>query len=194
MDWLDRIIDIVRRLQTWLRRLREYWFGYGNYTDPPWRWNRRRQRWELRDSETKSYHCTEYVCARIESRAPVWGGADGGIETHEVVAELERLRWGTEGCDCGCDEGESKNCVAVYFEDGAVIHAAIFDHEHCDWGGKLGAALPIARFRRAEDYYHPDAVPENAEIRIYCPQEGGTAPADGAQLTDEEMHRRGRSQ
>ena len=190
MDPFERAVEAIRRFMKWLR---EYIFGYGNYASPPWEWDMRRQRWVLQGSRSKSYHCTEHICARIESRDPLWGAAAGdGIETGEFLAELARLKWGPEGCRCGCDEGQSKNCVAVYFEKGDVIHAAIFDHVHCDWGGKLGAGAPVARFRRPEDWYENRRVPPDGEIRIYCPQEGGTKPADGQQLTDEELHRRAR--
>lgn len=119
----------------------------------------------------------------------------GTTETEEVVDRLRRLGWVRRepACDCGCGPGQTKDCVVLYVQDGVVFHAAIFDHVHCDWGGKLSATGAIVRYRRAGDYLRACGdIPERAEMWFYCPRpasEGpSTAPADGEQKTDEWLH------
>lgn len=196
-DIIDWLREFLRRLQEWLEEL----FGYGNYR-PPWHWDRENKRWIYGGSEDgyplpgggtgeqKSYVCTESVIARIEGRGPNAG--DVGVDTDEVEERLRRLGWVPGECNCGCGEGQSRNCVVLYVLNGDVFHAAIFDHARCDWGSKLSAGGPIARFKRARDYL--DGSPAGSRMVFYCPGPPGSRPGGGdpvvprRQLTDEQLH------
>lgn len=195
MTWLYRLLQALRRwlagAPAWVRRWLERILGYGDYDPRVWRWDRRRRRWVLRDSEEggspKSYNCTEYCIARIRGEPPRWGG-DGSqtTETDEIEARLGDLGWVTGDCRCGLGPGENRDCVVVYIAQGQVVHAAILDKVRGDWGGKLGPGSPIGRFRRPEDYYPDGRVPDGESMRFYCAR----TPLTEAQLTDEELHRR----
>ncbi len=189
----DLVVDIVRILVRIFASPPPP--GYGDYDTDRWRWDPRRKRWVLRASEDdpKSYNCTEYVIARIEGRPPLWGGdEDETTETEEIEGKLKELGWhrGDGECDCGLGEGQTEDCVVVYMCGGQVQHAAILDKVHGDWGGKLMAGSPIARYRRPEDYFENGEVPEDCEMRFYCPPE----PLEGEQKTDEWIHEHARRQ
>ena len=189
--WMRRIREILERIARWIRRiLEEMRTGYGDYDRSKWRWDPRRRRWILEDSEQggtpKGYNCTEYCIARIQGRPPRWGGDPAlTTETDEIERKLADLGWTTGECDCGLATGQSPDCVAVYVCDGQVVHAAILDKVHGDWGGKLSAGGPIARFRRPEDYFEEGRVPDGCAIRFWCPPR----PLGGTQLPDDQLHR-----
>lgn len=167
---------------------------YGDYDTDRWRWDRRRRRWVLRGSEgegRKGYNCTEYCMARIEGRPPTWGGdEEHTTETEEIEDELRDAGWhrGDGECNCGTGEGQTRDCVVVYVCEGVVVHAAILDKVHGDWGGKLSAGGPIARYQRPQDYFEDGEVPEGCEMRFYCPE----TPLTGEQKTDEWIHEHAR--
>ncbi len=206
MDWIEQVLS---RWAPGLLRIFCHWFGYRRrlFSRPPWRWNMAKQRWELTGSNGKGYICTESVIARIEGRAPRWEPETGFCETQDVETRLRDLGWVRRNgeCNCGCEPGQNRNCVVVYWENGQVGHAAIFDHIRCDWGSKLGAGLPVARFRRPEDYYRGADRAADAEMRFSCPkganEPGGPgvaptypppppppSPPAHRQNTDEEQH------
>jgi len=194
--FFDLVVDIVRIIVRIFASPPPPPRGYGDYDTDVWRWDPRRKRWVLRDSESerKGYNCTEYCIARIEGRAPLWGGdEDETTETEEIEDKLKELGWhrGDGECNCGTGEGQTRDCVVVYACHDVVVHAAILDKVHGDWGGKASAAGPIERYRRPEDYFNESGeVPADCEMRFYCPPE----PIPGEQKTDEWLHENAREQ
>lgn len=174
-DVVDWIRDAWRRLVSWIHYVL---FGYGTYGPPDWHWEMGKHRWIYTPSrhDPKGYVCSEYAIARIESRGPHCSGPLA-TNTDAVIARLGALNWieRPEGCNCGCGAEQCHDCVVVYWEGGMVQHVAVFDRANCDWGGKLGAALPIARYRRPEDYYPDSRVPAGAQMRFFCPRRAGEA-------------------
>jgi hypothetical protein len=189
MGFLTRIIAWVRRL---LRRMR--WrrkFGAN------WRPNPTHPGWlnyiPTEGADNRPYTCAEYVEARIRGQKPRWGAGSGEATTDNIAARLTALGWvrGDAECQCGCGGGQCRDCVVLYVDaDGDPAHAAIFDRVRCDWGGKLGGGLPIARFMDPGDYNRGVTPPFT--MQFWCPRKAGPGVSAGTspatQLTDEALH------
>jgi hypothetical protein len=173
--------------------------GYQNpgattqYTDPLWHWNEAKKRWELRGSDgasdpsgDKSYTCVQYALAKVQGKAPDLSDPNQvSADEDNVVTRLQALGFARCDCErCGCKTGELSDCVVVYRSktDQKVFHVAVFDKEHCDWGGKLSAGGPIAHFSKPSDYLDPSDT--DSEFSCYCHQNQGAANT----ITDEQLN------
>ena len=152
-ELVDAFSDLISEIIGTLRRFFRSDPPYRPYDTDEWCWDADCKRWILKTSETaplKSYNCTEYTIGKLTPRAPLWGGsADTTTETEEIEQELTRNGFTAQANanGCGCVSGSAKPCAVVYSEQGMVVHAAVFDPNTCDWGGKLSANGPVARLR-----------------------------------------------
>ncbi len=171
-NFISRFIGTIRRFfQRRPRSLRPY---NRRYDTNKWHWDARCKRWILKASETeprKSYNCSEYTIGKLTPRAPLWGGSDTTtIETDEIEQELTRKGYTAQNNanGCGCVGNSAKPCAVVYFDQGTVVHSAAFDPTTCDWGGKLSARGPIARFEKPEHYMLCQENAGSVTMRFYC--------------------------
>ncbi len=187
---------VPRAVSSSVSQWRDSKFGYGTYT-APWHWNPDGDRWQYGPSEGdghKPYQPSEYVIARIESRAPRWGARSGAITFDALETRLAQLNWLRRPREhFGSELGQGRDGVVLYKAGGVVFHAAIFDHSHGDWGGKLAELMPIGRFKRPEDFLGEGL--SRVTMEFYGPRWNGEAggaagitPVPGRQKTDEWLH------
>lgn len=149
---------------------------------PPWTWQPDAAwgdaggYWKLDGSEAEpsgghSCDCAQYVLAKIQGRGPMRADeSDPG----KLAPLLLGLGYTAVDCElCGCGRGQCTDCVVIYSRGGRAFHAAVFDRELCDWGGKRNAAMGIIRFRRPSDYLR-----ENDTMVCYCRRTPGPYISD----------------
>jgi hypothetical protein len=169
--------------------------GYdpARYPDPPWVWRPDPNfgvsggYYELRGSSggegphnpgrRHSYECVQYTLGKIQGRPP----RQTDITDVDVLTqELKRLGYHEQPCaGCGCDPGQCQDCVVIYSNNIGRYHAAVFDRQSCDWGGKATGRHPIVRFKDAGDFAR-----QGETWVCYCRN-----PA-GPYISDVEMNRR----
>jgi hypothetical protein len=154
------------------------------HPSPPWTWEPDPAwgdaggYWKLDGSEGMadssgghSCDCVQYVLAKIQGRGPTRADeADPG----KLAPLLLGIGYTPIDCElCGCGQGQCTDCVVIYSRDGRAFHAAAFDRELCDWGGKRNAAWGIIRYRRPGDYLR-----ENDTMVCYCRRTPGPYISD----------------
>jgi hypothetical protein len=149
---------------------------------------------ELEGSNSKNYNCVQYTLAKIKGEAPT---KDTPADTATVVNELLKAGYKKVDCsECNCDPGKCRNCAVVYRVKGGdastVFHAAAFDRQRCDWGGKLSSSGPIVRFPKPEDYLKrlDSEAAANSEYDCYCFEE----LEEGDYISDEDLHEKSQVQ
>ena len=131
---------------------------------PPWTWRddptwgAGNGHWELHGSSNvggpsvspHSYECVQYTLAKINGRRPHHSDP---AEFPQLIAALTQLGFRQHACaQCGCGAGQCRECVAIYYQGTSPFHAAVFDRQLCDWGGKANNRDGILRYKSASDY------------------------------------------
>lgn len=120
-----------------------------------------------------SYECVQYTLGKIQGRPPRQTDTD---DFAILLTELERLGYHEQDCAlCGCGQGQCKDCVVIYSRGGLPFHAAVFDRQLCDWGGKLRAILPLVRFKTPRDHLRGTDT-----MVCYCREPAGPYISDPA--------------